>query len=101
LKQEDVIATNILQSLKIYLKIIAIVAMVKYFMSVSHITVVVNTVLYPLQLTAKIIVTTSRNRTNIHNMIESDKLVDLIPKTLVSKIVINWWQITYQKNLRD
>jgi hypothetical protein len=101
LKQEDVIATDILQSLKMYLKIIAIVAMVKYFMSVSHITVVVNTVLYPLQLTAKIIVTTSRNRTNINNVIESDKLVDLIPKTLVSKIVINWWQITYQKTLRD
>jgi hypothetical protein len=27
-----------------------------------------------------------RNRTNIHNMIESDQHVDLIPKTLVSKI---------------
>jgi hypothetical protein len=55
-------------------------------MSVSHITVVVNTVLHPLQLTAKILVTMVRNRTNIQNMIESNQLMNLIPKTLISKI---------------
>jgi hypothetical protein len=68
------------------LKIIAIAATVKILMSVSHVTVVVNAVLHPLQLTAKIIVTMLRNITNIHNMIESNQLMDLITKMLVSKI---------------
>jgi hypothetical protein len=86
LKREDVIATNILQSLKMSLRIIAVVVTVKNLMSVSHITVVINAVMHPLQMTAKIIVTTARNRTNIHNMIESNQLVDLIHKTLISKI---------------
>jgi hypothetical protein len=66
------------------LKIIAIAATLKILMSVSHTTVVVNTVLHPLQPTAKIIVTMPSNRTDIHNMIESDRLMDLIPKMLVS-----------------
>jgi hypothetical protein len=69
-----------------FLKIIAITATVKILMSVSHVTVVVNVVLHLLQLTTKIIVITLRNITNIHNMIESDQLMDLISKTLVSKI---------------
>jgi hypothetical protein len=64
------------------LKIIAIAATIKILMSVSHITVVVNAVLHPLQLTTKIIVTMPRNRTNIHNVIESDQLMDLIPKNV-------------------
>jgi hypothetical protein len=68
------------------LRIIAIVTTVKILMSVSHVTIVVNVVLYPLQLTTKIIVTTTRNRTNIHNVIESNQLMDLIPKALISKI---------------
>jgi hypothetical protein len=86
LKREDVIATDILQSLKMSLKIITIAATVKILMSVSHVTVVVSVVLHPLQQTAKIIVTMPRNRTNIHNVIESNQLMDLIPKMLVSKI---------------
>jgi hypothetical protein len=68
------------------LKIIAIVATIKILMSVRHVTVVPNAVLHPLQLTTKIITTTLRNQTNIHNMIESDQCVDLIPKMFVSKI---------------
>jgi hypothetical protein len=68
------------------LKIIAIAATVKNLMSVRHVTVVANVVLHPLQLTVKIIATTPRNRTNIHDVIESDQCVYLIPKTLVSKI---------------
>jgi hypothetical protein len=68
------------------LKIIAIAATVKILMSVRHVIVVANAVVYPLQLTAKIIITMARNRINIHNMIKSDQRVDLIPKTLVSKI---------------
>jgi hypothetical protein len=68
------------------LKIFAIAAIVKNLMSVRHVTVAANVVLHPLQLTAKIIATTLRNRTNIHDVIESDQCVDLIPKTLVSKI---------------
>jgi hypothetical protein len=86
LNHEDVIVTDILQSLKMSLKIITIAATVKILMSVSHVTVFVNAALHPLQLTAKIIVTTPRNRTNIHNVIESDQLMDLIPKMLVCKI---------------
>jgi hypothetical protein len=86
LKREDAIATNILQSLKMSLRIIAVVVTVKILMPVSHITVVINAVMHPLQMTAKIIVTTMRNRTNIHNMIESNQLVDLIHKMLISKI---------------
>jgi hypothetical protein len=68
------------------LRIIAVVVTVKILMPVSHITVVINAVMHPLQMTAKIIVTTTRNRTNIHNMIESNQLVDLIHKMLISKI---------------
>jgi hypothetical protein len=86
LKREDVIATDNLQSIKMSLRIIAIVTTVKILMSVSHVTIVVNVVLYPLQLTTKIIITTTRNRTNIHNVIESNQLMDLIPKALISKI---------------
>jgi hypothetical protein len=86
LKREDALATDILQSFKMSLKIITIVATIKILMSVRHVTVVANDVLHPLQFTAKIIVTTLRNRTNIHNVIESDQCVDLIPKTFVSKI---------------
>jgi hypothetical protein len=83
LKQEDVIVTDILKSLKMSLKIIATVATIKILMSVRHITVVANTVLHLLQETAKIIATTPRNRTNIHNVIESNQRVDLFPKTLI------------------
>jgi hypothetical protein len=68
------------------LKIITTTTTVKMLMSVSHVTIVVNVVLHPLQLTDKIIVTMPRNRSNIHNVIESNQLADLIPKTLVSKI---------------
>jgi hypothetical protein len=68
------------------LKIIAIAASIKILMLVSHVTVVVNVVLHSLQLTAINIVTTPRNRTNIHNVIESDQHEDLIAKTLISKI---------------
>jgi hypothetical protein len=86
LKREDALATDILQSFKMSLKIIAIVATIKILMSVRHVTVVANAVLHPLQLTAKIIATMLRNRTNIHNVFESDQCVDLIPKIFISKI---------------
>jgi hypothetical protein len=43
------------------LNIIAIIAIVKILMSVRHVNVVANAVLHPLQLTAKIIATASRN----------------------------------------
>jgi hypothetical protein len=68
------------------LKIIAIIATIKILMSVRHVIVVANVVLHPLQLTVKIIATTLRNRTNIHNVIESNQCVDLTPKTFISKI---------------
>jgi hypothetical protein len=54
--------------------------------SAKYDTVDVNMVVHPLQLTAKIIVTMPRNITNIHNVIEFDQHVNLIPKTLVFEI---------------
>jgi hypothetical protein len=80
------IATDILQSLKISLKLIVIVATVKILMSVRHVKIVANVILHPFQLTAKIVVTTPRNRTNNHDVIESDQCVDFITKMFVSKI---------------
>jgi hypothetical protein len=51
------------------LKLIAIVATIKILMSVRHVKVVANVVLHPLQLIAKIVVTTPRNITNNHDVI--------------------------------
>jgi hypothetical protein len=70
-----------------YLKIIAIAATVKILMLVRHVIFVANVILYPLKLTAKIVANVSSNRTNMHDTIEFDQRVDLIPKMLVSKIV--------------
>jgi hypothetical protein len=56
-------------------------------MSVRHIKVVTNAVLHRLQLTTKIIVTTLRNKTKNHAVIETDQCVDFITKMFVSKIV--------------
>jgi hypothetical protein len=80
------IAIDILQSLKISFKLIVIIATVKILMSARYVKVVANMVLHPLQLTAKIDVTTSRNRINNHDVIESDQCVDFITKTFISKI---------------
>jgi hypothetical protein len=67
------------------LKIIAIVATIKIFMSVRHVTVVANAVLYSLQLTAKIIATTLRNRTNLINV-----LISLLKCLFLKLGEINW-----------
>jgi hypothetical protein len=63
------IAADILQSLKMSLKLIAIAAIVKILMSVRHLKVVANAVLYPFKLIAKIVVTMPTNRTNNHDVI--------------------------------
>jgi hypothetical protein len=68
------------------LKIIASVAPIKILMLARHVAVVANAVLHSLQMSVKIIAITLRNRTNIHNMIESNQCMDLIPKTFISKI---------------
>jgi hypothetical protein len=81
-----VIATDILQSLKITLKLIVIIATVKILMLVRHVNIVANVVLHTLHLTAKSVVTTLRNRTNNHDVIESDQCVDFITKMSFSKI---------------
>jgi hypothetical protein len=86
LKRETDIVTDIFQSIKMPLNLIEIAASVKVLMSVRHVKVVANAVLHPSQLIAKIVATTSRNRTNKHDVIESNQCVDLIPKILVSKI---------------
>jgi hypothetical protein len=75
-----------LQLLKIYLKLIVIIATIKILISVRHIKIVANAVLHPLQLTTKIIVTMLRNRTNNHDVIESEQYVDFVSKIFVSKI---------------
>jgi hypothetical protein len=67
------------------LKIIAIVATIKFFMLVRYVTVVANAVLYSLQLTAKIIATTLRNRTNLINV-----LISLLKCLFLKLGEINW-----------
>jgi hypothetical protein len=67
------------------LKIIAIVATIKIFMLVRYVTVVANAVLYSLQLTAKIIATTLRNRTNLINV-----LISLLKCLFLKLGEINW-----------
>jgi hypothetical protein len=69
LKRATIIATDILQSSKMSLKLIAIVITVKILMSVTYVKVVANAVLHPLQLIVKIVVTRLRKRTNNYDVI--------------------------------
>jgi hypothetical protein len=72
-----------------YLKLIAITTTVKILMSVRHVKIIVNMILHSLQLIAKIIATTPRNRTNNHDVIDFDQHMDVISKMLFFKIGSN------------